>query len=574
MAKSIYICSRNNLLSNTETKLTNISHRLAPDNIRSRKPLIQVKEKTAFAVINPSDNVFTKDDSILLGCLFSCSRNWHKPREEYPDGSFALFRSSNELCEMVSDAAGSRTIWYYFNDNIFISSTSQRAIIMYINSFEFNEKAIPWMLSSGSLGPEFSWDNRIKRIPPNSSIILNKLEWTLEAKKHITEFKERKLPYKEHKTILRNKLKATFDQFKPDLNKWYLPLSGGYDSRGILCFLQKTSSQIAKLTTITWGVESAINDTETDAFIAKKLASHYQVSHKYYSTNQTDESIEIIFNRFLRIGEGRIDHISGYMDGFKIWKTLYEDGVQGIIRGDEGFGWNDDGAISALFLRRSTGCSLCNDYSNLRAYRKYGIPKQVVPNILKRRPKETLAMWRDRIYHEYRLPTIIAALTDLKVSYVEQVSPLLSRNILNYVRNLPDHLRTDKYLFKEIVNDISPDIKYASKNAIANSKDILKSNEVITLFARKLSSPHAKSLFHEDFLNLILNNLKVKNSKNQDKVSTSNTKQKIMDMAPNFFLNFIRKYIIKPKLDYNVIAFRIFIICSIHQLFDEDSNVF
>lgn len=570
MAKSIYICSKNVLSPSIDKKLIDICNRLSPDNIKPRTPIVKRNERMALAVMNPTDKTIVDNNSLLLGTLYSNSKNWQLPNTNFPDGSFALFRNSEDYCEVVSDAAGSRTIWYYFDDDIFVSSTSQRAIIMFINSFEFNENVIPWMLSSGSLGHDNAWDKRINRIQPNSSIILNKLDWCLNKRNSRIEFHEKKLSDINHKNNLYDRLKETFDELQLDYSNWFLPLSGGYDSRGILCFLSRNLTRRNNIKTITWGLTSALNDIESDAYIAKELSKHYKVSHKYYSTDQTDEPIEKIFNRFLSLGEGRVDHISGYMDGFKIWKTLYEDGVQGIIRGDEGFGWND-GAISSLYVRLSTSSSLCKDISNLRNYRKYGIPKQQFPAVLQRRRNETLPTWRDRIYHEYRLPIIIASLTDLKLSYVEQISPLLSRNILDYVRQLPDHLRTNKLLFKEIVNDFELDINYATKEAIASPINILKTQEATNLLERVLSSDNAKDIFEVDFLNKILSAIGGEKTKSKVKASGIGLKS-LLDLAPNILKNLIRKYIIRPKLDYNVIAFRIYIICIMHQLLLEDSN--
>lgn len=572
MSKIIYICSKDILASNTKTKLNHVCDQLSPDNINSRSPLIRKKEKIAYAVTNPSDNIIFDDDILLIGALYGRPENWKKPKEEYPDGSYALFRNSNELFEVVSDAAGSRTIWYYFDEKIFISSTSQRAIVMYIRSFEFNQKVIPWMLSSGSLGPEYSWDKRIKRIPPNSSIILNKSQWIITKNISKIEFKQKRLTTIQHKRNLTDKLKETFISLNLNYNKWYLPLSGGYDSRGILNYLSKVkfdnNNNNKNLKTLTWGVSSAIDDSETDAYIAQKLASYYKVSHKYYSTDEPKETTEKILQRFLRLGEGRIDHISGYMDGFNIWKTLYEDGVQGIIRGDEGFGWNQ-AAVSELYIRLSTGSTLCKDISNLKNYRKFGIPEQEVPLGFQRRKKETIPMWRDRIYHEFRLPIVIASLTDLKVAYVEQISPLLSKNILNYVRQLPDHLRTDKFLFKEIVDDFGLDINYATKDAIADPINILNSLEATDLLKKELSSEYVKKLFQQDFLNLIKNNLQTNKPQKESKSSKVNIKN-LYEIFPSFIKNIIRKYIMKPKLDYNIIAFRIYIISNMHKIFNED----
>ena len=158
------------------------------------------------------------------------------------------------------------------------------------------------------------------------------------------------------------------------------------------------------------------------------------MNHKYYHSDLSEEPVNNIINRFIRLGEGRIDHLSGYMDGFRMWKTLFEDKIHGILRGDEGFGWNQ--VSSALTVRLTIGCGLCSDFSNLKDYTKYGFASQELPQHLNQNKWETLNAWRDRLYHEYRLPTILSALSDLKFAYVEQINPLLSKIILQQVRQL------------------------------------------------------------------------------------------------------------------------------------------
>ena len=64
-----------------------------------------------------------------MGQLFEHSQTWWKPLQEYPDGSYAIFRERNDHVEIVSDVVGSRIIWYYKDDELFIASTSQRRIL-------------------------------------------------------------------------------------------------------------------------------------------------------------------------------------------------------------------------------------------------------------------------------------------------------------------------------------------------------------------------------------------------------------------------------------------------------------
>ena len=350
---------------------------------------------------------------------------------------------------------------------------------------------------------------------------------------------------------------------------WVLPLSGGYDSRGILCFLSENTN-VQRLRTVTWGLESSLHIKGNDAYVAKELAENLNLPHRYYPTDLSTEPIERIINRYVLLGEGRIDHVAAYMDGFKIWKTLFEEGIKGTIRGDECFGWLR--TSSALGVKLSTGCALCSDYSNLKEYTKYGVPAQESPQFLNRKEGETFATWRDRVYQEYRIPTILSALSDLKLSYVEQISPFLSKKILYQVRQLPDRLRTEKKIFKNIIRSISPKIDFATSAAIASPGDIFKGNQFVELLRNELSTDNAKKIFTEEFLYLILKGMKTEAKEKISRARSVSLRSYAKKYLPLFLIKAMRK-ISPPAVDKNVLAFRVFLVSKMNETLKEDSRM-
>ena len=383
MAKIIYAYSRKDSFDrHTEERLEKICKRLEPDNLRlPAKHKVIVKGNLAFAIINNRSSQI-KDDSVLLGSLYGEDGRWEKPHEKYPDGSYAIFRSDRDLLEAVSDAAASRTIWYFFDEERFVASTSQRAMILLLGSLEFDNRVIPWMLSTGSLGPDLSWDKRIKRLPPDSSVVLDKARWTISVNVRPIMFSPKARPDSEHRRMLEDQVRTVIQSIacgeNINFNDYVLPLSGGYDSRGILCFLAEHRTP-ENLRTITWGLEENLVQEGNDAAVAKELAATVGVKHRYHHTDVGRESLEKIIDRFVCCGEGRIDHLAGYLDGLEIWrKLLEEDAVGGIIRGDEGFGWIP--VSSELTARLSVGMGLCADYRNLEnVLRKFQLPRQEIP---------------------------------------------------------------------------------------------------------------------------------------------------------------------------------------------------
>jgi hypothetical protein len=318
------------------------------------------------------------------------------------------------------------------------------------------------------------------------------------------------------------------------------------------------------------------------------------VQHEYYHTDVSREPIEAILDRFVLCGEGRIDHLAGYLDGMEIWRKLHDEGVSGIIRGDEGFGWTQ--VSSELDVKTSVGCALCTDFDNLKSsIADFGLPAQALPVDLKKRRGESLSSWRDRLYQEYRLPTILAALSDIKLSYVEVINPLLSKSILTTVRSLPDCLRTDKTIFREIVDSIGPDVPYADKDATADPRDVLRRKDFVELLKNEIDSSYANQLFGSSFVRFILNSIsetmpRSLETQQSERIKESIRKtpyasqivERIKSLVPRFVKTWLRELLkpslrdkaLRPKVDGNVLAFRVFIIIKMHKTLKSDSTKF
>ena len=482
MAKLIYLCARPGVnLPFSGKDLENLSAALCPDNIEPRPPRILEGDGTLIGVFNPVPELPVQGCSVCLGALFDNKPDWWRPLARVPDGSYALFRGDDSTVELVSDMVASRTIWYVKTDDIFIAATSQRAIVACLGSYEPNESVYPWMLSSGNLGPGLSWDSRIRCVPNDARLILDKRSWEIKLFRTPVEFKALDLPAEEHEYRLRKAIEETFTHVNIDSDHWTLPLSGGYDSRAIFLMLKDRPG----LKTITWGLRSALKDQRGDALVARELAGKYQVQHEYFETDLSDEPVETIFQRFLVAGEGRTDHISGYMDGFAIWKHLYESGCHGVIRGDEAFGCYAVRDSSQVY--KNMGMRVVSDYRNLGWLQDamQRIP-QKHPVELTQRADESLASWRDRLSTEFKTPVVFAALSDLKLAYTELVNPLLSRRIIKAVRGLPDSLRTEKSLFRSIVEEMEPDHHFAENPAIQGRRHILGEDRVREAIHRRL----------------------------------------------------------------------------------------
>ena len=504
MAKAIYICGRRGLPAQIDAHLSTICNALSADNVASQPPRIHRDRQTAFAVSNPNTLVRQRENSLLLGAVFGDFDRWHRPKSALPDGTYALFREDEEYLEIVSDPSGSRTIWYYQDDEQFVASTSQLAIIHYLGSFQFNPAVIPWMLSTTGLGPDQSWDRRIQNVRVDSSVVLHKKSWSTQKRSIPVNFAPVEQSDEAHEEALIDALYSAFESMDIELSDWVVSLSGGYDSRSILAILDSLGRKLDDLGAVTWGTRAALDQRDSDAVIARQIAEHYGIDHRYFVLDESPKRADELIDRFLRCGEGRVDHLAGYLDGFELWRQLYEQDIRGVIRGDEGFGLKVTAVSSPLAVRRSVRFALCTDFSILKNYEQYGLPRQEIPDYLRQRPGESLSTWRDRLFHVYKLPIIVAALSDLKSPYLDQISPLLSRTILDAMRQLPDRLRDEKILFRRIVDQLGPPIPIAARAASIRTRQAIRRNDLLRLIEEELRSDHARSVLPTDFVERIL----------------------------------------------------------------------
>jgi hypothetical protein len=397
---------------------------------------------------------------------------------------------------------------------------------------------------------------------------LDRQTWKVNLHKGDASFEPVDLPIAEHKRHLAEALAHTFQNLPIDSSKWILPLSGGFDSRAILLMMPDRRH----LRCVTWGLKSSLNEEGNDAHVARALAQHFQLDHHYLETDLSDESVEKVFNRFLTAGEGRVDGIAAYLDGFQAWKYLFEQNIDGIMRGDEGFGWQP--VSSSYHVRQSVGARLLSDYANVETAQELGLEPQTWPESLQQAKNETLPTWRDRLYHEFRIPVVLSALSDLKLSYVNILTPFLSRKIIEQSRTLPDALRTDKALFKEIVRDLSPAIGFAQHEAIAARKGALRAPSIVNLFEAELQTAHTQSLLSDKLINSILAGLKVADVSSLKRKRSSPTPLKSMfaRMMPANIKGQLRQSVLKPQVDSNDLAFRAYLISKTTQMLSADAS--
>jgi len=562
MAKVVLVCGREGLpFLFTRTHVETLADRLTPDNIAPEALAAVPDARLLTGIFGPSSGVKRRGGSICAGWMTGPQGDWWRPGADVPDGTYALFRADETAIELVTDAVASRTIWYALTDRLFVASTSQRAIVFFLRDFDPEASSRLWMLSSGTLGYRLSWDRRIRCLKGGERLTLNRKSWSIKVADAPLDFEPREAPPEEHIRALKQAMADTFGGLNLDLGKWVLPLSGGMDSRAILLHLKDSRD----LRTITWGSQAARLKGEADGSVAASLAQHFNLRHEYFEIDPADEPAERILDRFLIAGEGRIDQLAGYADGFGVWRILHERGCAGIIRGDTSLnGLRRKNTYSAY---ERWNCLTCADYSNLaRLPIADGSPRQARPEELARRPYESFAAWRDRFYVQYGIPVRLAPLNDLKLPYVEVANPLLSRRVISCVRQLPEELRTDKRAFRDAIAGMGPDIAFSTRRATARMSDTLGLRGVLRAILERIDTRAARDMFSNELIDYALNTARAEppvRGKVARKIGRGVEKARRRLMPGGA----------KRTLNPRVLAFRVFIVCEMDRLLRSDGEV-
>jgi len=559
--------------SYTTTDLRNIVDRILPANA-PRNLEITRDDGCLACRINASESLPTHGLSTCLGRLVAPADSWYKPETSVPDGSYGIVRVSSETIELVADTTASRTIYYRLFDDLFVVSTSQRAIAHFADDFIPDETSIAWMVSSGTLGPRQAWDARTEHVPPGGMVRLDRSTWKLRVTKPTIQslFNTNNDVVKLNCKNLNRSINNTLKNIDIEAQNWALALSGGMDSRGLIQNLHNRP----ELAAVTWGTADAINDPNSDAVRARELADAYEIPHEYYELPQHPSDIATVFDRFVTAGEGRIDHISGYLDKFDTFETLSNDYV-GIIRGNNPFGWSK--VISSIEVRWLVGGQLISDYDTLASLSIPGKDEQCWPSEFEQTDDESLPMWRDRLKLTYRLAKIQSALSSLKTPYIEEINPFLSREIVQTVCTLPDELRTEKRLYHDYVQNQGPSFPVATQSANPDAEQLLASEESRNFLRSRLDTEQARSVLGHELIDHALDELYADSgpkNKTGDGSLVNKIKRQVGTRLPQSVIRHIEANtsIERPSVSISGprLSFRLYIVTTMVDKMERDTN--
>lgn len=179
---------------------------------------------------------------------------------------------------------------------------------------------------------------------------------------------------------------------------------------------------------------------------------------------------DLVLDRFVRISEGTVDWIAGYVDRFEALQWLADTGLTRALRGDQCFGSTP--VVDAVPMRRLVHGEHTADHPLLSRWRDE-IPDAALPPEYDRRESESMSDWRDRLYRTVSIPYTLSPLADAKTAFLEQYSPFLDRPLVSMARSLPARFRDGKPLLKELACAYHPGMPMAERSGLQSEVGLL-----------------------------------------------------------------------------------------------------
>jgi asparagine synthetase B (glutamine-hydrolysing) len=243
-------------------------------------------------------------------------------------------------------------------------------------------------------------------------------------------------------------------------HRYAIPLSGGYDSRGILgCCLDEHPQD--RMITISWGVEEDLPNS--DCAVAKRLADRLGLTHAFFPLRVAH--LPPYLSEFVSLHDGLTDACDNYPESLKIFSDIRTElGVQVILRGDESFGFSRPACDERTIFDKLSILPLDQSRHYRKVLREPWLTilsdsiRQALHEITSRCNTTDIYLRQNFVYFDQRIKHCLNPLNYIKSLELEVRTPYLDNDILDFMRELPSHYHFGKRFYRAMMRQMFPDV--------------------------------------------------------------------------------------------------------------------
>lgn len=271
-----------------------------------------------------------------------------------------------------------------------------------------------------------------------------------------------------------------------------VPLSGGVDSRYLAAMAVHVAGDPARVETITWGEEPT--RPGSDAVIAPQVADALGVSNLWCEKRHAHRRDTVERALYLTSGEG--DGVLNYPSEHEVHEGFVEDhGWQSLFRGDQMFGEAHRLLTqqAALPAAKVTRLELDGTYARLLDVDLWRSMSERQGGLLAQWQADLTADSAQGRLYELEYQTVfrreLFPYNTLKDIHFEVYTPFLDRQVLDWVRGLPDDYRSEKRVFRAALDRRFPalsGIPFASRPNVTDWQTRARTDPALARSFREL----------------------------------------------------------------------------------------
>jgi len=268
-----------------------------------------------------------------------------------------------------------------------------------------------------------------------------------------------------------------------------IPLSGGYDSRGLVACVRQLTGE--KVRTVTWGTDETTPGA--DGAVGRKISEYLGTDHHFLqrdSSRFVDDLDEMIYRT-----DGLNDDPGFHHNELSIIRKIrFELNAQYLMRGDHcfGFGGEVKSDPEALATIGVVGLEACPTLAGLlNPSLVEGFRSQMKGELRRMRDEckaEDPNDRKDYFYFTQRFLHYLNRSSYYKLTVLELQNPLMDRDILDFYKSVPWKYRLRKYIYKRTLKTMFPELfslPFATAHSLESWGVLLRRSEDLQQYFRR-----------------------------------------------------------------------------------------
>jgi asparagine synthetase B (glutamine-hydrolysing) len=398
------------------------------------------------------------------------------------DGTFVAFLWDSRVRRgiLFNDHYASRPVCYGEQKGFFYFSPEPKGIAG-LPGFQVttDESALVMVLTHGHLLGGTTYYQQIKYLDPGSIVCIDR--GGVRISKHF-EYLPNEQPVGDTTPELIENLghaiRAACRRRVHHAPHMVVPISGGFDSRGLLAVFQGLTD--CRLKTVSWGTNE--DTPHADACTGRQLANFFHTEHRFLPRdfgNSVDDVEELI----ARIDGGSVDAVQ-HPSELRLMRFIRNElGTDYLIRGDEVFGFKGAAASDAEAFARC-GLRELSEFPDvvrlLNPARRAGFLEQSHAALEKVRAECPLlqpSARKDYFHYYQKIRNFANRSNYYKLSVLEAANPWLDKKVVEFLQTIPAPCRVEKMLYRRTLETLFPDlmkIPIATRNSVEDWAVVMK----------------------------------------------------------------------------------------------------